>query len=138
MKIRRFGLAALLMAIAMLLAACAGEPAGTDAGDSEDDNGTENGTDDSAGADALTVVATEFSFDPSDITVPAGTPVAVTLDNQGVIEHDFTLEEADVLIHADPGTSTTEEITLDAGTYTLYCSIPGHRESGMEGTVTAE
>ena len=89
-------------------------------------------------ADALTVVATEFAFDPGSFTVPADTSVEVVLDNQGVIEHDITIDDTDVRIYADASETASGQLMLAAGTYTFYCDIPGHRDSGMEGTVTAE
>jgi uncharacterized cupredoxin-like copper-binding protein len=91
-----------------------------------------------ASGDGLTVVATEYEFEPADVTIPADTPTEVTVDNQGIIEHDWTVDELEVLIHADPGESATDSVTAAAGTYDIYCSIPGHRELGMEGVLTVE
>jgi len=36
------------------------------------------------------------------------------------------------------GDSTTVTVNLPAGTYTFYCSVPGHKEAGMTGTLVVE
>lgn len=89
-----------------------------------------------ASSDSVTVVASEFAFEPADVSIPADTDVAITLENAGVVEHDIQVDELDVHIHADPTETTTDTVDLPAGTYEFYCSIPGHRSSGMEGTLT--
>jgi plastocyanin len=97
-------------------------------------------TADEASADAagdVTVVATEFAFEPADITVAADEDVALTLENAGVVEHDITIDELDLEIYAGATETVTETVNVPAGTYDYYCSIPGHRSSGMEGTLTA-
>jgi uncharacterized cupredoxin-like copper-binding protein len=135
--LHRAGLPALLLAALLVLAGCGGdgngEPEAADNG--EQDTAESN---DDASVDALTFVATEFSFDPDQATIPADTPVEFVVDNQGVIEHDLAIDEAGVEIYVEPGESASAEVTLPAGDYVFYCSIPGHRDSGMEGTLTVE
>ena len=53
--------------------------------------------------------------------------------------HDFTIDEFDAHVAADRGETEEGGVTVDeAGTYTFYCSVPGHRSAGMEGTLTVE
>jgi len=116
-------LVAVCTAVALIASACGGAGDGADAGG--------DGADD-------TVQTTEYQFQPSSLSIPADTPVTIEVDNsRGVIEHDFTIDEADVHIHADPGKTTRGVVSVPAGTYTFYCSVPGHREQGMEGELTA-
>lgn len=90
-----------------------------------------------AAAGGVTVVATEFAFEPEDISIAADEDVDLTLQNAGVVEHDITIDELDLEIYADATETVTETVNIPAGTYEIYCSIPGHRSSGMEGTLTA-
>lgn len=126
---RTFRLQLLAVGATVALAACGG-------GATADEGGDDPGQ--SAGGDGVTVSATEFEFDPADFSLPADTPTDVTLENKGVVEHDITVDELDLQIYAAGASSTTETVTAPAGTYTFYCSIPGHRDSGMEGTLTVE
>jgi plastocyanin len=114
-----------LVAAALMLAACGG---GNGNGETAD-----NG---SASSDGITIVATEYEFDPSDVTLPADTAVEITLENEGIIEHDWTVDDLDVEIYTGPGETNSVTVTAAAGTYEVYCSIPGHRELGMEGSLT--
>ncbi|MBI4260222.1 MAG: cupredoxin domain-containing protein [Actinobacteria bacterium] len=104
------------------MAACAGGDGG-DAGD-DGPEGTE-----------LHVTAREFAFEPSSLSASAG-EITVQLENAGATEHDFTVDEANFTALAKAAESASGTLTLEAGTYAFYCSIPGHRESGMEGTLT--
>jgi len=85
----------------------------------------------------ITVVGREFSFEPASIAVEAGQKLKITFKNEGRTIHNLIIEGLDI------GTKTIEsdqsdviEFTASApGTYTFFCSVPGHRSSGMEGSL---
>lgn len=93
---------------------------------------------------SIKVTMTEYSFNPSTISVPSG-KVVFFLVNAGTISHDMILRDASgqrvpgaasELVSA--GDSFVFTITnLSAGTYAIFCDQPGHEASGMKGTVTA-
>jgi plastocyanin len=60
--------------------------------------------------------------------------------NLGEDDHDFSVRDADgatlKAVPLAPGESAGVRLTLAAGTYTLYCSLPGHEELGMRARVT--
>lgn len=82
-------------------------------------------------------VAIDIAYESAPEALPTG-DVDVRLENEGVIEHNVVIEELDdELILEAPGGGTDEAtVSFEAGDYTYYCSIPGHREAGMEGTLT--
>jgi nitrite reductase (NO-forming) len=83
------------------------------------------------------VTATEFKFSPVSLELPAGKKVSITLHNMGSVEHDITVDGLNVKLHAGAGKTTSGEFTLDKpGTYDFYCSIPGHKDAGMHGTLS--
>lgn len=86
----------------------------------------------------LTVEAGDLYFDPEVMTATAGT-IEFTLVNVGAAEHDLVIEEPGdtVVAHTEPGETVAGTIGLNPGTYTFYCSVPGHRSS-MEGTLEVE
>ena len=90
------------------------------------------------------IVATDLKFTPPTIQAKVGQPIKVTYENKGVIEHDlaFPTLKADkpgtaLKVVAKPGQTATLEFTPTAkGTYEYICTIPGHKEAGMKGTIT--
>lgn len=107
-------------------------------------NGDDGGDAAAAGGDPTTsieILGTDgLDFDETAFTVPVGEEVTVELTSEPAVEHDFVIEDVDgqdvEVVHADPGETETGTFTLDdTGTYTFYCSIPGHRQGGMEGTL---
>ena len=88
------------------------------------------------GAREIIVTSTEFGFSPSEITGTVGESINVVLVNDGSVIHDWSIPELGVRIVANPGQQAAAGFTLDAaGTYEAICSIPGHAEAGMIGTL---
>lgn len=79
--------------------------------------------------------------DESDLSfsAEAGT-IEIALENEGAVLHNVVVEEAGdtKVAEAEAGSSDTGTIDLDAGSYTLYCDVEGHREAGMEATLQVE
>ncbi|ASK61304.1 hypothetical protein CFK37_03480 [Virgibacillus phasianinus] len=102
----------------------------------------------------LVVQADEFSFTPSKMEIPVGESVTMVLVNNGEIEHDLEIvgmetgtveslsrhhhqqEENQIHVHSIPGEKQEVSFTpLEPGVYKYTCTIPGHAESGMTGTI---
>jgi plastocyanin len=87
-----------------------------------------------------TVRASNLAFDPSEITLPAATPLRIILDNQDSgIPHDIRIANGDTEIARSPavtGPAQTEVRfgPLEPGTYQLTCTI----HPSMTGTLTIE
>jgi plastocyanin len=94
------------------------------------------------GGEANVVAKDPFTFEPKELTVPAG-KVKINLSNQGAIVHTFLFEGVpgfEKLVASGtrrqaPGKGPTASGTADLkpGTYTFYCDERGHRGAGMEG-----
>ena len=109
----------------------------------------------------FTVTAREFVFDPLELDVTSGQPVEITLQNQGTMEHDFSIQEIDLAgaptatgamdmhhmmsgmpklhVAAAAGSQGTLTFTpMKAGQYQFYCTVAGHKEAGMVGVLTVK
>lgn len=88
------------------------------------------------GALEVRVTAGEFTLSPAEIVLPASGEVNLTLENRGALPHDLTIPGLGVRVVAAGGQTQTVGLRdLPAGTYTAYCSIPGHADAGMRATV---
>jgi len=116
-----------LVAVGLVLAACGGPAA------------TPTPPPTPTPAPATVIETSEFAFTPNTLTGAAGQDLAVRLVNKGVVEHDLTIDALNVKIAVAIGGTADGVIPAPAaGTYDLYCSLPGHKEAGMVGTLTVE
>jgi plastocyanin len=83
----------------------------------------------------------EIAFTSTEASAKAG-KVTVDFNNPQGLTHDVTIEDSSgkevgkTELIGEGETSTT--VNLKPGTYTYFCSVPGHREAGMEGTLTVK
>jgi len=88
-------------------------------------------------APTVEVTANDLSFDPAEITLDAGEPVNLQFTNRGQVFHDLTIPDLDITLDAEPGATVTAGIQVDQpGTYEYLCTVPGHADAGMGGTLT--
>ena len=83
-----------------------------------------------------TVTMIDIKYDVKDIMIAAGQNATVNLVNKGSTPHNFNIDALNV--HSgDYQAGQTGSVTINAkaGDYQYYCSIPGHKEAGMVGTL---
>jgi plastocyanin len=117
----------LLIASTLGLAACGG-------GDDEGATGTGGG---GGGGTVQITTSSGIAYDESSVEASAGS-VSIDYTNDSGLPHNVTLEgggadgeATDTITEGD----TSLTVDLEAGEYTFYCSVDGHREQGMEGTL---
>ncbi len=121
-------LMALVLGMSLILTACGGGPTTTPSVDMID-----------------------FAFEPTDITVPAGQEITMTLTNSGAVEHEFVImkfgqtvgedfgdeDEGNIYWEAEVEAGKTDTVTFTAptepGEYQVVCGIEGHFVAGMVG-----
>lgn len=112
----------------------------------------------------IALVAKDIVFDTNRLEITAGQPVKLTLHNEGVLEHDFSImeiphdgevaegetemsehdmshvsDEPEVHVAAPTGGSNTIEFTpSEQGEYEFLCTVSGHKEAGMVGTLVVK
>lgn len=127
---KRLFLALGLTALAVITAACSGATAAP---------ATDAPAPSAPSGDAIVVVARDLVFQSTEITVPAGEPVAIVLDNQEGAPHNVAIKDAsgaevfkgEIVANAKV---TNAVPALSAGTYTFWCEV----HPDMQGTITAE
>lgn len=87
----------------------------------------------------LDIKGGNFFFDPKNSDLPAGVD-AIKFESEGG-QHTLVFDNDKVpgfKLQAGSGKSDELKVDLKPGKYTIYCDIPGHREAGMEGTITVQ
>lgn len=80
-----------------------------------------------------------LAYDVTEASAPAG-EITLSAENPSPVPHNIALEEPEEVEGEVVSQGGVSEITvsLPAGTYEYYCSVPGHRDAGMVGTLTVE
>lgn len=99
----------------------------------------------SKGAEASTTLdlaadPAALAFDQTELTAKAG-KVTIDFTNPSAIPHNVVIEEdGEELAGFEPIAEGEESVSADLkpGTYTFFCSVTGHRQAGMEGTLTVK
>jgi plastocyanin len=119
------------------LAACGGDDSeSTSADTSADVNPSTEAVDLSAAPDG------SLAYEEDSLESAPGT-LTVNFTNPAPIAHDVCLEDSSgeemgcSELIAD-GDTDVAEFEVEDGDYTYYCSVAGHREGGMEGTLTVK
>jgi plastocyanin len=80
-----------------------------------------------------------LSYNTTTLTAKPG-KVTIVFTNASPLSHNVTVQSSAGAVSGATPTFTggTKSVTLDlkAGTYTFFCSVPGHRQAGMQGTLT--
>ena len=102
----------------------------------------EGGTAGSASVvDIETPEGTDLAYTTDEASAKAG-EVTINFTNVQAIPHDVAIEDEGgaELAKTEVITETTAstKVELEPADYTFFCTIPGHREAGMEGTLTVE
>jgi plastocyanin len=97
-----------------------------------------------AGSEKLSLEANpegQLAYNTKSLSAKAGT-ISIDFTNKSPLAHNVTIESSSgQQVGATPtfsGGSKSVSASLKAGTYKFYCSVPGHRQAGMEGTLTVK
>jgi plastocyanin len=83
----------------------------------------------------------QLAFEPKSLTAKSG-KVTIDFTNSSPVGHNVSVETSSgQTVGSTPtfqGGSKTLSLNLKAGSYKFFCSVPGHRQAGMEGTLTVQ
>ncbi len=116
------------------------EPVGPTTGSKEGSEGAGKGGAEASTTLELAADKTQIAFDKTELGAKPG-KVTIDFANPSAVPHNVViLKDGKELAGFEPITEGKEEVSaeLEAGTYTFICSVPGHAELGMEGTLTVK
>ena len=160
---KKISAAIVLLVVSLALVACGGGGSSSSSSTTAAETGT---TAESSGAEAGSGGAKEESSAGTEEESSAGSTIdfeanpegqlmftemkatgkagddTIAFKNPSSVPHNVAIEDSSgkTVVETETITKgeTSSKVELEAGTYTFYCSIPGHREAGMEGTLTIE
>ena len=138
---------ALLAAMSITVAACGGDDddssdgGGSSAGATTQEETSGGGGGGGGGGETLKLSADPggaLKFDKSSLTAKAG-KVTIVMDNPSDLPHAVEVEGKGVEVSGDTVTKggvSKASANLKPGEYEFYCPVDGHKQAGMEGTLT--
>jgi uncharacterized cupredoxin-like copper-binding protein len=147
---KKFAALFALLLAALALVACGGgsdttsdesAPAPETTKEAEGEKEAEGGTAGAATVDFEADPSGNLAYTTTEMTSKAG-KMTVNFTNQSAVPHDVALEDeagetiAETEVLAEGTDSATAN--LKPGTYKFFCTVPGHRQAGMEGTLTVK
>ena len=129
----------LLAAFLILVAGCSQSAGQTTAPTSSTSTPPSTGSAGPSAAATVSVGVKDFALDPAAVTVH-GSTVSLAVKNSGPTVHNVTIRDASgaiLMATRDLKEGETETISgpVPAGTYVLFCSLPGHESLGVRGTL---
>jgi plastocyanin len=125
-----------VVVLSVVLAACGGSRAhGDEVAANAPSGQAQQAGDANSSATAVNVVATNFHFALDAAQASAGT-ITFLVTNNGNMPHDFAIQGNGVdrkTAMIQPGQSASLTVDLKPGTYTYFCTVPGHALLGMRG-----
>lgn len=138
----------------VLLAGCGGDDNSSDSSSSDTSAGTATQSQEPSGGatggqsagngNVLQLQADPsgaLAYEESSLTAPKAGKVQIDFTNESPVGHDVVIEQdGNEVARGSVITGSSEVVSFDAkpGDYTFFCSVPGHREAGMEGTLTVK
>jgi uncharacterized cupredoxin-like copper-binding protein len=87
-----------------------------------------------------TISGSEFAFTPSTFTLKKGQPAEITFKNNGAFPHNLSVTDLNVKTKTImPGEQDTIQFIPDrTGQFAFLCTVPGHADKGMKGTLVVQ
>jgi plastocyanin len=119
-------------------------PAATTPSNTESTSTTSSSSSSEEGASSVALEANaegQLSYDKTSLSAKAG-KVSIDFKNASPVGHNVTIESSSGqtvgATETFSGGSKTLSVSLKPGKYKFFCSVPGHRQAGMEGTLTVQ
>lgn len=129
-RARRWAVPVAVLAFTLVAAACSSDGGGEDTG----------GSGEPAAPTSLAVSLTDFALNPDRLTATAGQGLVFDVSNDGQSPHTFAVDTGNGVKETPEisagSTSTLTVPALEPGDYRIFCTIAGHEDLGMVGTLT--
>ncbi len=92
------------------------------------------------GGNTITITLSDFKIEPATLNLKQGTTYTLVIKNNGPSVHDFAIKDLGVQSPMiDSGKEATVQVTPNkTGTFNAICTVAGHEQLGMKGTVTVQ